>query len=346
MFGFNLEGADFGRADLEGAGVVFCDVSRGNFEMANLVNCNMSQANLTGCNFQHCHCEGAVFNGSRVGGALFDGTYMDGAKSCDKMKEFDPLTWRTRFKLDDGEDDDDNGEGEEGDNKEGADTEATSLDSVSPKKAHERERSLVESKKDKLKDFVVKIIESNVSQNEMHRAILGAGFEVRDIEKVLETISGHTPEDNERSQDYLHAKTRLIASLSRKLQRHKEKAFQGKITVPTINYVNTKGSMLERMKTFANHSRRDPQELRRCVDEIKDVMSQLQEMRGPFLGETWVDQVDEWHELCLLQKGLASERAMSVLRCVFDDKEVIRTLGMAEQLRTIRGKPPQGLMLR
>jgi len=35
-----------------------------------------------------------------------------------------------------------------------------------------------------------------------------------------------------------------------------------------------------------------------------------------------------------------------VLRSIFDDKDVIRALGMAVHFKAIRGKPPEGLMLK
>ena len=77
--------------------------------------------------------------------------------------------------------------------------------------------------------------------------------------------------------------------------------------------------------------------MKRCADECRDVHGQLYEMRGAIVAETWVDQVDEWKELCQLQRGQSSERAMAVLRSVFEDKEVMRSLGLAEQFRRIRG---------
>lgn len=57
----------------------------------------------------------------------------------------------------------------------------------------------------------------------------------------------------------------------------------------------------------------------------------LHELRGSFVSDTWMDQVDAWKELCMQQKGQSSERAMVVLRSIFEDKEVLRVLGMAEQ---------------
>ena len=105
-----------------------------------------------------------------------------------------------------------------------------------------------------------------------------------------------------RSTEYQANKRKLLPMLKRKVQQLSEKEFMARITVPTSNYFDSHGSMLERMTTFMLHSKRDSKELLKCADEIRDVMSQLQEMRGPFLSETWVDQVGEWHELCLLQK--------------------------------------------
>mmetsp|Transcript_5463 Transcript_5463/g.10401 ORF Transcript_5463/g.10401 Transcript_5463/m.10401 type:complete len:582 (+) Transcript_5463:35-1780(+) len=339
LFGMNLRGLDLSRGDFTGAALGFCDLTDCNFEMANCGGCNFAQASLVNVNFQHTRLEGAVLNGAKVAGAVFEGTYMDGTKSIEKVKSWDPLTWRTDY-----DDKDSDDEGEEND-EEGAPRSAD-INSVSPKKARERERSIVESKKKDLKSFVTNVIESDVGLKEMVRAILHSGFEMRDIENIIDLVETHELEDNVRGSKYNANKRKLLPMLKRKVQEQNEKNFMAKITVPTMNSVNTKGSILERMSTFMSHKTRDPKELLKCKDEIRDVMSQLQEMRGPFLSETWVDQVDEWHELCLLQKGLSSERAMSVLKCIFEDKEVIRTLGMAEQLRTIRGKPPQGLMLR
>ena len=184
LFGMNLSGLDFSRGDFTGAALGFCDLTDCNFEMANMTGCNFAQTTLTNCNFQHTRCEGGVFNGAKVAGATFEGTYMDGAKSVEKIKGWDPLTWRTKYA--DKDSDDEGGESDE----EGAST-GTDINSVSPKKARERERSIVESKKD-LKSFVTNVIKSDVGVKEMVRAILSSGFDMRETLRISLTSSEPT----------------------------------------------------------------------------------------------------------------------------------------------------------
>lgn len=257
------------------------------------------------------------------------------------MADFDPLPWRTKYRLENGNVDEDS------DDEEVEEDAPVSTDLISPKRALQRQSSIVQSDKDKLRDHIDKVIETNVSPSEMVKRVIGRkDFKIEDIENVLDIMNTHIAADNERDQAFLQQKKHLVAFLQRKLHGYKEQAFHDRIFTPTCNFIVMNPSMSQRISAFMLHSRRNPQDLRRCADEIRDVMAQLQEMRGAFLKETWVDQVDEWQELCLLQKGLSSERAMMVLRCIFEDKEVMRTLGMACQMKSIRGTPPDGLMLR
>jgi uncharacterized protein YjbI with pentapeptide repeats len=345
-FGFTLPGISLQRAELTGSALAFSDLTGVDFTQANLKGCNLAQATLTQTNFQHTRCEGAVFNGCKVGNAIFDGTYMTGAKSCEKMKDFDPLPWRTKYRLDNGDDVDSDDDEEEDDDADAP----VATDLVSPKRAIQRQASIAQSDKDKLRDHINEVIMSDMNPSEMVTRIMDevGEFKVEDIENVLEIMSVHTLDDNDgnRDQHFWQKKKHLVANLHRKLHRYKEQAFHDRIFAPTVNFIVQDPSMSQRFRTFMQHSSRDPQSLRRCSDEIRDVMAQLQEMRGAFLKETWVDQVDEWQELCLLQKGLTSQRAMMVLRCIFEDKDVMKSLGMACQMKSIRGVPPDGLMLR
>ncbi|GMH93933.1 hypothetical protein TrST_g7956 [Triparma strigata] len=349
LFGLRLEGGDLGRADLRNAALYASNCKNCNFTQADMRGSNLSQVDFRGSKFQFTQMSGCVLNGVRIRGCTFDGTYLEGAKSVENVKEWDPLVLKTNYHLDDGKEhyeDEDEGEDE----------------GVAEAKAIRRLESISGTEKDRLKSLFGELLASNVESNDTMKpplflsALTGSGFSLDDVEKEVDaTLSlSRLPSDDEKDHTEFERKNEkmkmILGKLRKLIHRQRERVFHDKIHSPTIHYVPPRSAgmkgLRERWKFFLDHARRDPQHLKRCADECRDVHGQLYEMRGAIVAETWVDQVDEWKELCQLQRGQSSERAMAVLRSVFEDKEVMRSLGLAEQFRRIRGAPPQGLIMK
>ncbi|GMI28353.1 hypothetical protein TeGR_g1075 [Tetraparma gracilis] len=351
LFGFNCKGGDFSRANLRGSGMGFGNWSECKFEQADMRGCNAAQNNMTNADFNLAQCQGMVWNGAKIRGANFDGTYMENGKSLEKIREHDAVNWRTTYSIE-GQDSDSDSDDEFEIAKGGEQV-------VSQTRALERQSSTVQSEKDRLKEYVVGVLNSDISNKLKIRTLLETGFASNDVEAAIDAVTSivflrdHFSNGGKNEVEYndLDAelnKYRVIqAGVRQKLQKQKAQEFLDKIKAPTINYVQTaKASQMEKMKVFIKHGKRDPQELRRSADELRDVMTMLHELRGSFVSDTWMDQVDAWKELCMQQKGQSSERAMVVLRSIFEDKEVLRVLGMAEQFKKIRGKAPEGLLMK
>ena len=54
---------------------------------------------------------------------------------------------------------------------------------------------------------------------------------------------------------------------------------------------------------------------------------------------------ESWEAIIRLRAQLRSERGLAVLECIINDPKVLKALGMAEQLHSISGKPPDHLLI-
>ena len=358
LSGLVLDGVDFTRCSMQNVASYGSSMRGCNFLMAKLCDSNLSGTDLAGSNFDYANLERTVLNGTKLVGATFNGTYFDGAKSVENAL-WDPLDWKTKFKWrppwqvknsvdrgvdqnssdDGGYDDDDDDEKEE-----------TVGDHLSLAAALRRQQSVASmSDKDKIVTFVKELIHrQDMDFRAVYKALINSGYELPDLVKGLQTnLSNFSNSKNSVvGRDAMEDRCKaMLADFQRRIEQRQKHIFHDKIYTRTINDVDRRLGKWSKIKAFVDHVYRNSQDLHREKNEMRDVMDQLHRLRMPFLGETWVEGVEQWKELNCLQEGMSSQRAVLVLRSVFEDKEILRALGMAEQMKSIRGVPPQGLLL-
>ena len=352
IVGANLDGAVFDRCSFINSVLYMTSMRSCKLEQSKMCDSNLSECDLRGANLKFAGLERTVLNGTKLLGANCSGAYFEGAKSVENVASWDPLRWRVtirhrpvekgRLRGERGKDcyleDDHDDSGD-----------ATDGEQLTLKAALRRQASVTSAKGREHANMFVKELVSrkNMDVRATYNALLDSPFELSALSDAfranIQQLSSAAGGESGGNASDEHCKTMLV-DFQLRLAHRQERIFHEKLYARTINHVERTDAW-SKLRIFFEHANRDIQDLRREKSEINDVMTQLQNLLLPFLSETWVDQLDQWKGLNNMQSELSSQRAKAVLRCVFEDKEVLRALGMGVQMMQIRGAPPGGLLL-